>query len=73
MSSIEAEVKKFARAIAVANGHPDPAAWAEDVANAYGDNAEGVATGQVPFAAPVETTEKNDPLEITLQQETPAV
>jgi len=47
----EAAVKAFAAAIATANGHPDPAAYAEVVAAAYVPPAAAPAAAPAPAAA----------------------
>lgn len=81
MSSIAAEVKKFARAIAVANGHPEPDEWATTVADVYvAENPAEIlpdspATTQSLPQPPVLTdvVAQNVVAENTLQPETPAV
>lgn len=81
MSSIAAEVKKFARAIAIANGHPEPDEWATTVADVYvAENpaeiwSDSPTTSQSLPPPPVLTdpVAQNAPVENTLQLETPAV
>lgn len=62
MTISSTDAKQFARAIAVANGHPEPDAWAAAVADAFG----------TPEIQP-EVAAQNVATENTLQQETPAV